>query len=164
MPESIHPSDVKQTVADGTAPWSPGDTTQATRAPQATVKVAGSQSLDILGRGGMGIVYKAIQEKANRPVALKMILSGAHAAASEELRFRAEAEAAARLSHPHIVQVYEVGETPEGFPFFSLDFGGGGTLSGRLKRGPLPPAEAADLVETLAGAMQYAHERGIVPH
>jgi len=116
----------------------------------------------MLGRGGMGVVYQAVQEKANRLVALKMILSGAHAGEAEHLRFRAEAEAAARLSHPNIVQLYEVSETPEGFPFFSLEFVGGGTLLDRLKAGPLKPHEAAFFVESLARAMHYAHERGII--
>src|SRR5712691_8791769 len=162
MPESIPQRDVTQTAADGTVPWSPDSTTPVNRSAPANVKVPGYKLLDILGRGGMGIVYKAIQEKANRPVALKMILAGAHAAPSEELRFRAEAEAAARLSHPHIVQVYEVGETPEGFPYFSLEFVAGGTLAGRLRQGPLRPGEAVALIEALARAMQYAHERGIV--
>lgn len=122
----------------------------------------GYRMLGVLGRGGMGVVYKAIQQKANRPVALKMILGGAHADQAAKLRFRVEAEAAARLSHPHIVQVYEVGETPEGFPFFSLEFVAGGNLAERLKQGPLRSGEAAVLVEALARAMQYAHEHGIV--
>src|SRR5437870_5088237 len=91
-----------------------------TGAAASGVQVPGYRIEGILGRGGMGVVYKAIQEKANRPVALKMILAGAHADPADQLRFRAEAEAAARLSHPHIVHLYEVGETPEGFPFFSL--------------------------------------------
>jgi serine/threonine protein kinase len=118
--------------------------------------------LGILGRGGMGVVYKAIQEKANRPVAIKMILSGVHASPTEQMRFRAEAEAAARLSHPHIVQLYEVGETSEGILFFSLEFVSGGTLAEHLKQGRLEPQAAAALLEALARAMGYAHERGIV--
>jgi serine/threonine protein kinase len=126
------------------------------------VSVPGYRVLDILGRGGMGVVYKAVQEKANRFVALKMILAGAHADTAEKVRFRAEAEAAARLSHPQIVQLYEVGETPEGFPFFSLEFVSGGTLAGRLKAGPLLPLVAADLVVLLARAMDYAHQRGVI--
>jgi serine/threonine protein kinase len=128
----------------------------------AGVMVPGYRILGILGRGGMGVVYKAIQEKANRPVALKMILAGAHADAHDRTRFRVEAEAAARMSHPHIVQLYEVGDTPDGFPFFSLEFVGGGTLADRLKQGPLRANEAAALIETLARAIQYAHEHGIV--
>ncbi len=138
------------------------DVTPRTDGASSAVRVPGYRLLEVLGRGGMGVVYKAIQEKANRPVALKMILAGAHAEQAEHLRFRAEAEAAARLSHPQIVQVYEVGETREGFPFFSQELIAGGTLAERLKQGPLRSAEAAALVEALARAMQYAHERGIV--
>jgi serine/threonine protein kinase len=131
-------------------------------ASSAGVQVPGYRILSVLGRGGMGIVYKAIQEKANRLVALKMILAGAHADQHDQTRFRVEAEAAARLSHPNIVQLYEVGDTPDGFPYFSLEFVSGGTLAERLKQGPLRPKEAGPLVEMLARAMQYAHERGII--
>src|SRR5262245_36684324 len=95
------------------------------------VTVPGYTILEILGRGGMGIVYKARQDKANRLVALKMILSGAHAGEAERLRFQAEAQAVASLSHPHIVQVYEVSETPEGHCYFSLEYVAGGTLAER---------------------------------
>jgi serine/threonine protein kinase len=126
------------------------------------VHVPGYTILEILGRGGMGVVYKARQDKANRLVALKMILSGAHAGDDERLRFQAEAEAVACLSHPHIVQVYEVGETPEGHSFFTLEFVAGGTLAERLRQGPLPRVEAAVLLEALARAIQYAHDNGIV--
>lgn len=132
------------------------------RTVSSNVQVPGYKILGVLGRGGMGVVYKALQEKANRLVALKMILAGAHADQHDQTRFRVEAEAAARLSHPNIVQLHEVGETPEGFPFFSLEFVGGGTLAERLKQAPLPVQDAAALVESLARAMQYAHEQGIV--
>jgi serine/threonine protein kinase/tetratricopeptide (TPR) repeat protein len=132
------------------------------RAGPSSVRVPGYTLLEVLGRGGMGIVYKARQEKANRLVALKMILSGTHAGDTERQRFQAEAEAVALLAHPNIVQVYEVGETPEGHSFFSLEYVSGGTLAERLRKGPLPPAEAAALLASLAEAMQHAHERGIV--
>ncbi len=131
-------------------------------APTAAVNVPGYRMLGVLGRGGMGVVYKAVQEKANRLVALKMILAGAHADQHDRTRFQVEAAAAARLSHPNIVQLYEVGETPDGFPFFSLEFVSGGTLAERLKQGPLRAQESAVLVESLARAMQYAHQHGIV--
>lgn len=131
------------------------------RLPSA-VHVSGYTILEALGRGGMGVVYKARQDKANRLVALKMILSGAHASPAERQRFHAEAEVVARLAHPHIVQVYEVGETPEGHSFFSLELMAGGTLAGRLRQGPLAPVEAAILLEALSRAIQHAHEHGVV--
>ena len=160
---------VQESQTEPTVSVSPGGATQdfksaACRVASGTphVIVPGYRILSVLGRGGMGIVYHAVQEKANRPVALKMILAGAHADQADHVRFRAEAEAAARLSHPNIVQLFEVGETPEGFPFFSLEYVAGGTLAERLKDGPLKTAEAAALIETLARAMQYAHESNIV--
>ena len=121
----------------------------------------GYEILGELGRGGMGVVYKARQVKLNRIIALKMILSGAHAGAHELARFRVEAEAIARLSHPNIVQVYEIGEH-EGKPFFSLEFCGGGGLDRKLHGTPLPPREAAALVEALARAIQAAHAQQVI--
>jgi WD40 repeat protein len=123
--------------------------------------VQGYELLDELGRGGMGVVYKARQIKLNRLVALKMILAGGHAGEPELARFRTEAEAVARLQHPNIVQIYEVGEA-DGRPFFSLEFVDGGSLEERLAGTPLPPRRAAQLVETLAHAIDAAHQRGIV--
>jgi WD40 repeat protein/tRNA A-37 threonylcarbamoyl transferase component Bud32 len=125
------------------------------------VQVPGYEILGELGRGGMGVVYKARQIKLNRLVALKMILAGGHAGEAELTRFRAEAEAIARLQHPHIVQVYEVGEH-DGRPFFSLEFCPGGSLAKKLAGTPLPPREAARLVETLARAVQAAHQANVV--
>ena len=109
----------------------------------------------------MGVVYKARQTKLDRVVALKMILSGGYAGEADLARFRTEAEAIARLQHPNIVQIYEVGEQ-NGLPFFSLEFCGGGSLEKELDGTPLPPKKAAALVETLARAMQAAHEQGVV--
>jgi formylglycine-generating enzyme required for sulfatase activity len=123
--------------------------------------VPGYEIVRELGRGGMGAVYQARQTKLNRPVALKMILAGGHAGAADLARFQTEAEAIARLRHPNIVQVYEVGEH-EGKPFFSLEFCPGGSLEKRLGGTPLPPKEAASLVETLARAMQAAHEQKVI--
>jgi tetratricopeptide (TPR) repeat protein/tRNA A-37 threonylcarbamoyl transferase component Bud32 len=114
-----------------------------------------------LGRGGMGVVYKARQTKLNRTVALKMVLAGAHAGAEQLARFHAEAEAVAHLQHPHIVQIYEVGEHG-GLPFFSLEFVDGGCLADRIGGKPQPVDETAHQVELLARAMAYAHEQGIV--
>jgi eukaryotic-like serine/threonine-protein kinase len=117
--------------------------------------------LEELGRGGMGVVYKARQSKLNRLVALKMILAGEYAGERDIARFRTEAEAVARLQHPNIVQIFEVGEH-DGHPYFSLEFVDGGSLAQRLDGTPLPSHQAARLVETLARAMHAAHQAGVV--
>jgi tRNA A-37 threonylcarbamoyl transferase component Bud32 len=117
--------------------------------------------LEKIGQGGMGVVYKARQVGLNRIVALKLIKAGPHADAAELARFRAEGEAAARLQHANIVQIHEVGER-DGQPYLSLEFVEGGSLAAKLAGRPLPPREAAHLVETLARAVHYAHQRGIV--
>jgi tetratricopeptide (TPR) repeat protein len=122
---------------------------------------SGYEVLQELGRGGMGVVYKARQTALKRLVALKVVGSGSWAGAEELARFRAEAEAVAHLHHPNIVQIYEVGEH-EGRPFFSLEFVDGGSLADRLDGTPSPPRASAELVRTLALAMHAAHERGIV--
>jgi tetratricopeptide (TPR) repeat protein len=129
--------------------------------PGAWEVVPGYEVLGELGRGGMGVVYKARQLGLNRLVALKMILSGVHAGQQELARFQVEAEAVARLQHPHIVQIHEVGEV-DGRPYFSLEYVEGGSLARRLNGTPWAAAPAAGLVETLARAMDYAHQRGIV--
>jgi len=117
--------------------------------------------LEELGRGGMGVVYKARQSKLNRLVALKMILAGEYAGEKELARFRSEGEAVARLQHPNIVQIFEVGEHG-GHPYFSLEFVDGGSLAQKLDGTPLPPRPAARLVETLARAMHAAHQAGVI--
>jgi formylglycine-generating enzyme required for sulfatase activity len=124
-------------------------------------EVPGYEILGVCGHGGMGVVYRARQLGANRLVALKMIRAVEHASPTDRLRFHIETEAVARLQHPHIVQLHEVGEV-RGQPYFSLEFCDGGTLTERLKTKPLTPREAAELVETLARAMHYAHLRGVV--
>jgi WD40 repeat protein/tRNA A-37 threonylcarbamoyl transferase component Bud32 len=127
--------------------------------------VAGHEILEELGRGGMGVVYKARHLRLQRLVALKMIRSVELAGAEELLRFHREAQAVARLAHPNIVQVFEVGVAGpphDGLPFFSMELVEGGTLAQRLAETPLPPAEAAALVETLARAVHHAHQHGIV--
>jgi serine/threonine protein kinase len=131
------------------------------QADPAWPKIPGYHILAEIGRGGMGIVYKARHLPLKRLVAIKMVLSGTQAATDDLARFRAEAEAVARLHHPNIVQIYEIG-THEGRPFFALEFVEGGTLSQQLKGNPQSPRQAAVLVETLARAMQAAHEGGIV--
>jgi formylglycine-generating enzyme required for sulfatase activity/tRNA A-37 threonylcarbamoyl transferase component Bud32 len=124
-------------------------------------EVPSYEILGILGLGGMGVVYRARQIQANRLVALKMIRAVEHSSSIERLRFQIETEAVARLQHPHIVQLYEVGEV-RGQPFFSLEFCDGGTLTDQLRKQRPTPHEAAALIETLARAMHYAHLRGVV--
>jgi|GEM_PF-2122799 len=117
--------------------------------------------LEEIGRGGMGVVYRARQVKLNRIVALKMILAESHAHPRSLARFLTEAQAVARLSHPNFVQIYEIGER-DGFPYFSMEFVEGGSLARKLGGGPLPVRQAAQMIETLARATHVAHERGIV--
>jgi tetratricopeptide (TPR) repeat protein len=123
--------------------------------------IPGYKILAVLGRGGMGVVYKARQLSLNRVVALKMVLAGAHADPRLLARLHLEAEALADLQHPHIVQVYEVGEHDH-CPYLALEFVDGGTLARKLAGHPQPPRAAAVLMETLAGAVHCAHLRGIV--
>jgi eukaryotic-like serine/threonine-protein kinase len=130
-------------------------------APAAPGAVPGYEILGELGRGGMGVVYKARQTSLKRFVALKMVLAGRHADPEQRARFRAEAEAAARLQHPNIVQVYEIGEH-DGRPFFSMEFVEGTSLDRHLAGSLLQPGPAATLVAQLADAIHYAHQRGIV--
>jgi hypothetical protein len=114
-----------------------------------------------LGRGGMGVVYKARQLSLNRFVALKMILAGPYAGADQLARFRVEAESVARLQHPGIVQIHEIG-SHAGHSYLALEYVPGGTLTHQCAGRPLAPTEAAELVEALARAVHYAHQRGIV--
>lgn len=117
--------------------------------------------LEELGRGGMGVVWKARQRSLDRTVALKMILRGELASPADLARFKAEAESAARLEHPGIVSVYEVG-SQDGQPYFSMQFVEGTTLAGLLAQGPLPAQEAARLVAVIARAIHHAHQQGIL--
>jgi serine/threonine protein kinase len=123
--------------------------------------VAGYDLLQELGRGGMGVVYRARQRALNRLVALKMVLAGAHARPEDLARFRAEAEVVAQLQHPNIVQIYEIGEQ-SGRPYLALELIDGGTLHKKLAGTPQPTRAAAHLVEVLARAVQFAHQRGVI--
>ena len=150
---------LRSTPADpnATVLGAPGPGESARPAPLIT----GYEILGELGRGGMGVVYKARHIGLNRIVALKMILSGAHAGAEELQRFRMEGEAVAQLAHPGIVQVFEIGEH-EGRPFFTLEFVDGGALTDRLKSGPLNTGDAARVLETLSRTMHAAHLKKII--
>jgi hypothetical protein len=128
---------------------------------EAVLAPPGYEVLGKLGEGGMGVVYKARQVNADRLVALKMIRHSAHAGPAELARFRTEAEAIARLQHPHVVQVFEVGEH-NGLPFFSLEFCPGGSLDKKLAGTPLTPQEAAALVALVAQGVQAAHEAKVL--
>lgn len=123
--------------------------------------VPGYAILGELGRGGMGVVYRADQKSLHRPVALKMILRGDYASPEERVRFLVEAEMLARVKHPNIVQVYEVG-THNGYPFLSLELVEGGTLQDFTDGAPQPPRQAAALLAILADAVQAAHSQGVV--
>ncbi|HEY2414909.1 MAG TPA: protein kinase [Pirellulaceae bacterium] len=114
-----------------------------------------------LGRGGMGVVYRAWQGSLSREVAVKMILRGQLATKLDRERFEAEAQAAAKLDHPGIVPVYEVGEI-DGRPYFSMKIVRGTTLGQRLVAGPLPPREAARMLAAVARAIHFAHMRGVL--
>ncbi len=124
-------------------------------------KVPGYHILGEIGRGGMGVVYRARHASLNRLTALKMILGGSHVGERERDRFRREAEAVAALQHRHIVQIYEIGQS-DGTPYLALEYIEGGTLEQYIDGTPWPFGGAAKLVETLARAIHCAHERGIV--
>jgi serine/threonine-protein kinase len=136
-----------------------GEDSPAAPPPHATVP--GYEIVSELGRGGMGVVYQARQTKLNRLVALKMILSRAHAGAADLARFHTEAEAIAHLQHPNIVQIHEIGEQ-SGQHYIALEFVGGGSLAQKLNGTPLPPPEAAQIVMALSRAIRYAHEQGVI--
>jgi WD40 repeat protein len=174
--------DLAGTAADRTAPdrldplASPGPTCGPPPDPDAPTRdgdsppesphraapaIPGYEILGELGRGGMGVVYEARQTRLNRPCAVKMILAGAHATPEAAARFLAEAEAIARLQHPHVVQIHHIGEA-DGLPFFELELLPGGSLDRKLDGIPWPPRQAAHLAEQLARGVAAAHALGIV--
>ena len=121
----------------------------------------GYEILDELARGGMGIIYRARQRGLNRVVALKMILQGRFAGPEILKRFDIEARAAARLQHPNIVAIHDIGFV-EGLPYFTMDLIEGPNLETRLQEGPMRTEAAAELVRTIAGAVAYAHAQGVL--
>jgi serine/threonine-protein kinase len=124
-------------------------------------RIPGYEVEALLGRGGMGVVYRARHVRLNRRVALKMLLAGAYAAPEELARFEREAEAVAGLQHPNIVQLYDVGDHNDR-PYFTMEFVEGGSLGKKLVGTPQPARQAAELAATLAEAVQVAHHGGIV--
>jgi serine/threonine protein kinase/WD40 repeat protein len=153
--ESDRPFDLESTkTATG-----PSRTTAAV--PSELPIIPGYEIVKELGRGGMGVVYWAWQMSLNRAVALKMVLAGSHASSGELERFRTEAEAIARLHHPNIVQIYDVGRHGA-HPYMTLEYVEGGSLAQKLTGAPQPARQAAQLVETLARAVHSAHEHGII--
>lgn len=129
--------------------------------PIEDVQVPGYSINAEIGRGAMGVVYRATESALNRPVALKMILAGTHAGSRDVARFRREVETVATLQHPNIVQIYAVGESG-GLPYCALEYVEGGTLADRIGAGGMDPREAARLIAKLARAVQYAHAKGVI--
>src|SRR6516164_3021091 len=117
--------------------------------------------LEEIARGGMGVVYKARQSSLKRIVALKMIRSGALAGEAEVKRFHTEAEAAAQLQHPNIVAIHEIGEH-QGQQYFTMDFVAGKNLAQIANGKPVSPRSAAEWLKAIAGAVQFAHQRGVL--
>jgi serine/threonine-protein kinase len=124
-------------------------------------QVPGYEVEAVLGRGGMGVVFRARHLRLNRVVALKMLLAGAYAGPRDKHRFQREAEAVARLRHPNVVQIHDVGDA-DGRPYFTMELVDGGSLARKLAGTPQPARQAAELAATLAGAIQAAHAAGIV--
>ena len=124
-------------------------------------EIPGHEVQEVLGRGGMGVVYRARHVRLNRSVAIKMLLTGANASSAARERFLREAEAVAGLRHPNIVQVHDMGDH-DGQPYFTMEFVEGGNLAQKLAGTPQPPRQAAALLATLAEAIEAAHQSGIV--
>jgi tetratricopeptide (TPR) repeat protein len=166
-PRSAHADRAAQVVlveSSGNQTTLPGDALpRADLSEEAleALRAAGYEVLGELGRGGMGVVYLAHKIALNRRCALKMIHASANIAPAASARFRAEAETIARLRHPGIVQVYNVGDV-RGLPYFELEYLSGGSLDRRLDGTPWSAANAAELVETLAHAIAEAHLQGVV--
>jgi tetratricopeptide (TPR) repeat protein len=159
VPPPVTAAAVSGTIAGSPDP--PRPPAEAPPARAAPLLPPGYEWVGELGRGGMGVVYRARQTALKREVALKVVLAGGHASDEDRDRFLREAEAAAALNHPGVVGVYESG-TCDGQPYLALEFCPGGSLAQRLAGTPLPPREAAALVERVARAIAAAHARGIV--
>ena len=117
--------------------------------------------LDEIARGGMGVVYRARQQRLGRIVAVKVLAAGEFASAAARERFRTEASAAARLQHPGIVAIHDVGDV-DGLPWFSMELVAGGNLAALVREQPLPARQAAEYVRAIADALQHAHDHGVL--
>lgn len=159
-PDTRIPAPFNSQFATIRSPQSLSNGSVEVRTP-ATPNIPGYEILSVLGRGGMGVVYKAREQKRDRVVALKVLLAGAHASASDLARFRTEATTAAQLQHPNVIQIYEVGDH-EGVPYLAVEYVDGGDLHKWLAGRVLPVEAAARLVYTLARAVGTAHQKGIV--
>ncbi|MGO9469832.1 MAG: protein kinase domain-containing protein [Isosphaeraceae bacterium] len=160
--EALRPADGATVHVTGLAATTVGELAAPggiTPAPPRSI--AGYDIREELGRGGMGIVFKALERRLNRVVAIKTVSETTFTAPLQLRRFLAEAEVIARLSHPNIIPIYAVGEEA-GRPYFSLELAEGGNLSERLAKGPITGRQAALLVETLARAVSAAHAAGII--
>jgi eukaryotic-like serine/threonine-protein kinase len=159
--------EVGTTTADSGRPAADCEETEAHHEParaggEDKVRAIGPYELrGRIGQGGMGVVYRAYQVRLDRMVALKMILGGSHAGDRTLARFLREGRAIARLHHPNVVQVYDLGES-DGYPYFSMELIDGGNLQARLERGPFELREAAELVRVVAEAVDFAHRQGVV--
>jgi serine/threonine protein kinase len=150
--DALFPTPAPDADGNTPAPWWPGADLP---------RIPGYEVEAVLGRGGMGIVYKARDQRLGRLVALKMLLAGAYAGPEEQGRFLREAEALAGLRHANIVQVHGAGDH-DGRPYFTMEYVEGGSLAQRISGTPQPARQAAALLATLAEAVQVAHQGGIV--
>ncbi|HLW68668.1 MAG TPA: serine/threonine-protein kinase, partial [Gemmataceae bacterium] len=161
IPANGHSPQSPTLTSPGTEQFGVSDSRDGATGPPASFAIPGYEILSELGRGGMGVVYKARQVKADRLVALKLMLHAGHAGSKARERFSLEVQAVARLQHPNIVQLYEVGET-DGLPYFTLEFVPGGTLSNKIDQSLLTGREVAALLGVLAHAIGYAHRAGVI--
>ncbi len=173
--DETDPGDIGRRDPNGTFVWNPQDTrlsvlastagpfesASLTANPSPIEAVPGFEILSELGRGGMGVVYKARQLRLKRLVALKVIRHGRHANSEDLARFEIEAEVVARLNHPNIVRIYDIGRAI-GVPYVALELLEGGTLKDRLASTPQPVRESAALLSTLARAVHAAHAAGVL--
>jgi serine/threonine protein kinase/Tfp pilus assembly protein PilF len=130
--------------------------------PDTAWRLGNYEILDEIGRGGMGVIYRARQRHSRRIVALKRVLANQSDSRETLVRFRREAEAAAKLDHPNILPVYEVGESADGLPFFSMKFAAGGSLRQAMTRLRERPKECVRLMAEVARAIDHAHEQGVL--